>query len=111
VIGAGTFINPLIKIVTTVAILAAVYFFILKPGLDFGSDVSDDVSRSVGQGLEQAERAQRQAARIAKQQGAENFNVPYGQTSAKDANRLLDCVQRVQPDTARMQACAERFGP
>ena len=33
-LGAGTVINPIIKIVTTVAILAAVYFFIVKPTLD-----------------------------------------------------------------------------
>jgi hypothetical protein len=33
-LGAGTIINPIIKIVTTVAVLAAAYFFIVKPVLD-----------------------------------------------------------------------------
>jgi hypothetical protein len=33
-LGAGTVINPIIKIVTVVAILAATYVFILKPVLD-----------------------------------------------------------------------------
>ena len=33
-LGAGTVINPIIKVVTTVAILAAIYFFIVKPTLD-----------------------------------------------------------------------------
>ncbi|HEX2127925.1 MAG TPA: hypothetical protein VHF58_01775 [Solirubrobacterales bacterium] len=33
-LGAGTIINPIIKVVTTVAILAAVYFFIIAPILD-----------------------------------------------------------------------------
>ena len=33
-IGAGTVINPIIKIVTTVAILAAVGIFIVKPVLE-----------------------------------------------------------------------------
>ncbi len=28
-LGAGTVINPILKIVTTVAVLAAVYFFII----------------------------------------------------------------------------------
>ena len=33
-LGAGTVINPIIKIVTVVAILAATYVFIVKPVLD-----------------------------------------------------------------------------
>jgi hypothetical protein len=37
-LGAGTVINPIIKIVTTVAILAAVYFFIVAPILDTTED-------------------------------------------------------------------------
>ena len=33
-LGAGTVINPIIKIITTVVILGAVYLFIVKPALD-----------------------------------------------------------------------------
>jgi hypothetical protein len=33
-IGAATFINPLLKVVTVVAILAATYFFVIEPVLD-----------------------------------------------------------------------------
>jgi hypothetical protein len=40
-LGAGTIINPIIKIVTTVAILAAVYFFIVKPIGDTTSNAFD----------------------------------------------------------------------
>jgi hypothetical protein len=44
-LGAGTVINPIIKIVTTVVILGAVYLFIVKPTLDTTNDV---VSQSLG---------------------------------------------------------------
>ena len=44
-LGAGTVINPIIKIVTTVVILGAVYLFIVKPTLDTTNDV---VNQSLG---------------------------------------------------------------
>ncbi len=40
-LGAGTIINPIIKIVTTVAILGAVYLFLVKPTLDTTNDAID----------------------------------------------------------------------
>ncbi len=32
-----------------------------------------------------------------------------GRASASQADKLLKCVQRVQPDTTRMQRCAQRY--
>ena len=46
-IGAGTVINPIIKIVTTVAILAAVGFFIVRPILDTTENAINSVSEGV----------------------------------------------------------------
>lgn len=37
-LGAGTIINPIIKLVTVVIVLGAVYLFIVKPVLDTTSD-------------------------------------------------------------------------
>ena len=45
-IGAGTVINPIIKIVTTVAVLAAAYFFIVRPVLDTTENVVDKANKS-----------------------------------------------------------------
>ena len=45
-LGAGTVINPIIKVLTTVAILAAVYFFIVKPALDTTNSAFEAVSES-----------------------------------------------------------------
>jgi hypothetical protein len=45
-LGAGTVINPIIKVITTVAILAAVYFFIVKPTLDTTNSAFDTFSDS-----------------------------------------------------------------
>jgi hypothetical protein len=45
-LGAGTVINPIIKIVTTVAVLAAIYFFIMKPILDTTNTAFESFSDS-----------------------------------------------------------------
>ena len=54
-IGAGTIINPIVKIVTTVVILGAVYLFIVRPVLDTTENVVDRTAR-------QFEESQRAAA-------------------------------------------------
>ena len=48
-IGAGTIINPILKIVTTVAILGAAYIFIVKPVLDTTEDITGDVAEQTRQ--------------------------------------------------------------
>src|SRR6266496_4466052 len=45
-LGAGTVINPIIKIVTTIVILGAVYLFIVKPALDTTNNAFDSFSDS-----------------------------------------------------------------
>lgn len=87
-IGAGTIINPILKIVTTVAILAAVYFFILKPILDTGEEISGNISNSFPSlgGLDEQIRDS-----IENTQGAEGHRRGHsevGESGAK-ARRLL----------------------
>ncbi len=55
-IGAGTVINPIIKIVTTVAILAAVGIFIVRPILDTTEKTIQQVNDNVRQSQQQANK-------------------------------------------------------
>jgi hypothetical protein len=107
VIGAATFINPLLKVVTTVAILAAVYFLILRPILDTTNDTIDrafEESAAIQKSVEQdVRRAQKQA----QQQGVESFEIEAQGTSLKEAGRLLHCVRQAGDDVAKIQACNE----
>jgi hypothetical protein len=59
-LGAGTVINPILKIVTTVAVLAATYFFIIQP-------ILDTTENAISEGSKQADRAQREAAERSEQ--------------------------------------------
>ena len=109
-IGAGTFISPIIKLVTTVAILAAVYFFIVKPVLDTTEKVAPgfDVSESIGsiEGVGPTIQKQvRQAERL-QQNAAES-----SQAQVDRANKLLSCIAGADNDVATIQSCYEKHQP
>ena len=70
-LGAGTVINPIIKIVTTVVILAAVGIFIVRPILDTTDKAIDSVN-------DQINEAQHQA-----QQSGDDFDLDFARTRAQ----------------------------
>jgi hypothetical protein len=95
-----TLARSLIRLIVTVAILAAVYFFLVRPILDTTNDTIDRAFDSFG-GVESS---------IDNAFDDAGVNPPNLSGVGKtDAERVLDCVQRVEPDVSRMQRCAERF--
>ncbi|MQA73088.1 MAG: hypothetical protein GEU88_01825 [Solirubrobacterales bacterium] len=101
-LGAGTVINPIIKIVTTVAILAAAYFFIVKPILDTTESAFDSVSPAFEsfQGFEGLPG-----------QIQDQVDQAFDQTN--DSERLAACIQRAlrggAPGHRRINRCVDRF--
>ena len=88
-----TLARSLIRLIATVGILAAVYFFMIRPILDTTNDTIDKAFNGVNNAFDDA--------------GVNPPNLTgVGKT---DAERVLACVQRVEPDTTKMQRCAERF--
>lgn len=100
-IGAGTIINPIVKVVTTVAILGAVYLFLLKPVLD----TTENTFEQFGLG-EFSENFDSLPSDIQDQ-----VDAALDSGSRSDASKLGDCITRVQPDTAKINRCVERFSP
>jgi hypothetical protein len=108
-IGAGTVINPIIKIVTTVVILGAVYLFFVKPALDTTEEISDrafdtsnSIQESVREDLEDAFDA------VPDNGIATEVEIP---ASAKQAQKLGDCVSSAGTDVNKINRCMERFSP
>ena len=106
-VGAGTFLNPLLKVVATVAILAATYFFIVKPILDTTEgtidrafDESANIQKSVQQSIKQANQQ-------AQQQGAGNVEFEATGLSPKQAEKIQSCVADAAGDVNALQACGE----
>ncbi|HEU4599177.1 MAG TPA: hypothetical protein VFS26_05485 [Solirubrobacterales bacterium] len=96
----------------TVGILAAVYFFLVRPALDTTENISRETNRSIQNSFKdsglndvsgtiddvnrQVQREIRRSFRASKQQG--------------DADKLIRCIQRAHHDVNKIQRCSERFG-
>ena len=63
-IGAGTFINPLIKIVTTSRSSPRSTSSSLKPALDTSEDISSSVNESIGRSFEGANDLQKKVPAV-----------------------------------------------
>jgi len=107
-LGAGTVINPLIKIITTVVILGAVYLFIVKPALDTTNNAFDSFSDSFN-GFDNLPG-----------QFQTQIDDALGDTDVDTINvgRLQNCIQdavNINADAAanqnRVDRCLRRFGP
>jgi predicted PurR-regulated permease PerM len=113
--GVGTnLVMRLIGLLTTLLVLGAVYLFIVKPVLDTTNNAFDSVNDTVNNAFEDS------GLNGVNFNDLENGNFDDVQKQIQqagldsqqqqNAEKLLHCVQRVQPDTTKMQACAERFG-
>lgn len=101
-LGAGTVINPIIKIITTVVILGAVYLFIVKPTLDTTSNVFQE---SFGAFDDLPANIQDQIDNALNGTNTDNIN----------AQALQDCIKNaIGPNGAnqnRIDRCLNRYGP
>jgi maltooligosyltrehalose synthase len=107
---AGMFTASVLRLAVTVGILAAVYFFAIRPVLDttnkaidsassYSSGVHSDIGRQIQRSIRQTNRqVQRQVRRSFKQT-----------PSQKNQKRLLHCVQRANGNVNRIQRCSKKF--
>ena len=107
----GNLSAGIIRLLVTVGILAAVYFFLVKPVLQTTSDISHEVNANVQKGFEQTDfgeinktiddvnrqvqREVRQSLRNSQRQG--------------DADKLIRCIKHAHQNVNRIQRCSERF--
>lgn len=92
---AETLARSLIRLLVTVAILAAVYIFLIRPVLDTTNnafDSFDQLDDGIQNTLEDA--------------GIAEFDVP---NDKQKVNRLQECVARAAQDVDRVQRCVDRF--
>ena len=101
-LGAGTVINPIIKIVTVVAILAASYLFIVKPVLDTTESTIDRGFDAFGGGFGDLP-------------GQIQEDVDAALEASNSSGALQNCIDRAldggQANTRQINRCVERFAP
>jgi hypothetical protein len=100
-IGAGTIINPILKIVTTVAILGAAYIFIVKPVLDTTEEISGNVSEQVQAGLGNNDDFNLNFAK----DRAESFASSLRTQWPEAAREVTNCVRQANKDAKAMDKC------
>jgi hypothetical protein len=105
-IGAGTVLNPILKIATVVAILAAVSIFVVRPILDTTESVSDKARESSDrisrQAEEQSRKVQLDVSRRIALDAARSARIA-GQRER--ARRIAACIERAGDDPEQMDFC------
>jgi hypothetical protein len=109
VIGAGTVINPIIKVVTTVVILAAVGIFIVRPILDTTEKAIDEVGAQIEDASRQGEQAIRESRIASARSRADSYADSLQGTWPAAAREVRDCVRAAGESLGPLNRCAE-FG-
>lgn len=117
----GNLASGIIRLGVTVGILAAVYFFIVKPVLHTTEHTVDSANKAFEKSFDSAtfdskaieERANKAIEDANKQvqiQVERSFHATTkSQGSLKKQEKLLHCVQRANGNVHRMERCAKRF--
>ena len=105
-IGAGTFINPVLKVATVVAILAAVSIFVVKPVLET-SDRAGEAAREQGERISrQAEERSREIQlNVARGIALDAARAARIAGDRERARRIVACVERAGDDPEEMDFC------
>jgi predicted PurR-regulated permease PerM len=121
---AGMFTSSLLRLAVAVGVLAAAYFFIVRPVLDttdkaldtagsFNQTLNSNIQQSVQQSNvnpDVGRQIQRQIKRVNRQvQRQLNRNLNQAGTSQRRQRHLLHCVQRAKGNVKRIQRCTRRF--
>jgi hypothetical protein len=105
VIGAGTVINPIVKIVTTVAILAAVYFFIIRPIGDTTKSAIDSAGNAFHESQQQSQQAIHDANISSAKAQAASYVQSLQSSWPAAAREIRGCLQGAGDDPQELNRC------
>jgi predicted PurR-regulated permease PerM len=107
----GNVTAGIIRLLVTVGILAAVYFFVVKPTLETTKEISHEVNANVQKGFEQTDLSKINKSiddvnRQVQREVRKSLRQSQNHTAA---NKLVRCIQRAHQDVDRIQRCSERY--
>lgn len=106
-IGAGTIINPILKVVTTVVILGAVYLFIVRPVLDTTEDLTNSATQQSKQALADADARSEAISLDIATNRSESFANSLRSQWPEASREVTDCVRAANKDAKAMEKCAD----
>ncbi len=116
----GNLTSGIIRLAVTVGILAAVYFFIVKPVLHTTEHTVDSANKAFEKsfnqssvntkGIEaQVNKTIEDVNRQVQVEVKHSFHVTKVQGGTRKQEKLLHCVQHANGNVHRMERCAKRF--
>jgi hypothetical protein len=110
----GNLTSGIIRLAVTVGILAAVYFFLLRPVLDTtdhaidqSSKIGDEIQRSFhGPGIGKINKTIENVNHQVQVQIHRSFHVAQVHGSPK---KLIHCVKRAQQDIVKLERCTRKY--
>jgi hypothetical protein len=95
----------LVGLLVTVGILAAIYFFAIKPATDTANNAINSFSEPLKQAEQSVAQAQDQLQHGAKSGGSGS------QSDLNQLNKLQKCVNKAGQDVNKLERCTKRFAP
>jgi Tfp pilus assembly protein PilO len=107
----GNLSAGIIRLLVTVGILAAVYFFIVKPTLDTTGDISREANQSIQKSFQSANLndISGQIEDVNRQVEIEIKKSFHASKQQGDADKLIRCIKRAHQNVNKIQRCSERF--
>jgi uncharacterized membrane protein YhiD involved in acid resistance len=116
----GNLTSGIIRLGVTVGILAAVYFFIVKPVLHTTEHTVDSANKAFEHSFDsstfdtkaiedQVNKAIEDVNKSTQVQVEHSFHVTKIEAGPKKQQKLLHCVQRSNGNVHKMERCAKRF--
>lgn len=109
----GSLTSGIIRLAVTVGILAAVYFFLVKPVLHTTDKAIENANRSFeksfeakGADLTDVNKTLEQVNKQVQREVHKAFNTA---PSNGDANKLIHCIQRANGNVKRIERCARKY--
>lgn len=106
----GNLSAGIIRLLVTVGILAAVYFFIVKPTLDTTGDISRETNQSIQKSFQDSgfNDISGQIEDVNRQVEIE-IKKSFRTSKQGEADKLIRCIKRAHQNVNKIQRCSERF--
>jgi hypothetical protein len=107
----GNLTAGIIRLLVTVGILAAAYFFLVKPTLETTKDISHEVNVNVQKGFQQSDLGDinKTIDDVNRQVQREIKKSLRASRHQGNADKLIACIQRAHQNVNKIQRCSERF--
>ena len=104
----GNLTAGIIRLLVTIGILAAVYFFVVRPALETTEKISHEVNVNVQQSLEEAHIG-KTIDDVSRGVQREIKRSLRHAPSHSAADKLLRCIQRAHQDVHKIERCNEKY--